>query len=94
MAHYFRSTMEKIECCISKLVIILIIAYRYLISPVLGNRCRFFPSCSEYAKEAIERYGLLRGGKLAIKRICSCHPFHAGGFDPVPEKVITIKLKK
>jgi len=57
-----------------------------VISPLLGPRCRFFPSCSSYAEEAIEKHGIAKGGWLATKRICRCHPFNEGGFDPVPEK--------
>jgi len=59
--------------------------YRVAISPLLGPRCRFEPSCSEYAIEAIQRYGPLRGGWLAAKRILSCHPWGRTGYDPVPE---------
>lgn len=63
---------------------VLIRGYRYVISPLLGPRCRFHPSCSAYALEAVERYGLCRGGWLALKRLGKCHPWHAGGLDPVP----------
>lgn len=69
-----------------KLVLFLISAYRYLISPFLGNNCRFYPSCSEYAETAVSRFGLFRGGRLALIRLSHCHPWHAGGLDPVPEK--------
>ena len=62
----------------------LIRGYQYLISPLLGHRCRFFPSCSHYATEAISRYGSTKGSYLAVKRIFKCHPFHPGGYDPVP----------
>jgi hypothetical protein len=62
----------------------LIRAYQYLISPVLPPSCRFTPTCSQYAYEAISRYGVMRGGLVAIKRILRCHPFHPGGYDPVP----------
>ncbi len=69
-----------------KLLILLIQAYRYLLSPLLGPHCRYYPSCSSYALTALERHGVLRGGSLAVKRLCRCHPWHEGGFDPVPEK--------
>ena len=58
--------------------------YQYLISPFLGQNCRFEPTCSSYAYEAIVEHGLVKGGYLAIRRILKCHPFHEGGFDPVP----------
>ncbi|AKU14622.1 membrane protein insertion efficiency factor YidD [Aromatoleum toluclasticum] len=58
--------------------------YRYAISPMLGRNCRFHPSCSEYAAEAVQRHGALKGGWLALKRVGRCHPFHPGGYDPVP----------
>lgn len=64
-------------------VLLLISGYRRFISPLLGRHCRFYPTCSEYAAEAIARYGLARGGLMAIRRIGRCHPFHEGGFDPV-----------
>ncbi|WP_130472933.1 membrane protein insertion efficiency factor YidD [Candidatus Magnetaquicoccus inordinatus] len=66
------------------LLIGLIHLYRYLLSPILPRSCRFFPSCSEYALEAVQRYGGWRGGWLAVKRLLRCHPFHPGGFDPLP----------
>jgi uncharacterized protein len=59
-------------------------AYQLLISPLLWQHCRFYPSCSQYALEAIERYGSLRGSALALRRLARCHPFNAGGYDPVP----------
>ncbi len=62
----------------------LIRVYQYTLSPFLGPSCRFHPSCSEYAYQAIMRHGPLRGLLLAIKRILRCHPFHPGGVDPVP----------
>lgn len=64
----------------------LIAFYRRWVSPLLPPRCRFVPSCSAYAAEAIESYGTVRGGWLATRRICRCHPFHPGGYDPVPRR--------
>ena len=69
-----------------KIFIYLIGAYRYMISPFLGNICRFYPSCSEYAQTAIGRFGVLRGSWLSLRRVSCCHPWHEGGHDPVPEK--------
>ncbi len=66
------------------LVAFLIRVYQWTLSPLLGPACRFYPSCSHYAREAILRFGLLRGGWLALKRLGRCHPWHPGGFDPVP----------
>ncbi|MGY0218605.1 membrane protein insertion efficiency factor YidD [Endozoicomonadaceae bacterium StTr2] len=67
-----------------RLLLLLIRFYSYAISPLLGKNCRFYPSCSSYAHQALEEYGLLKGGKLAFLRIMRCHPWHPGGFDPVP----------
>ncbi|PZM97402.1 MAG: membrane protein insertion efficiency factor YidD [Actinobacteria bacterium] len=61
-----------------------IIAYRRWISPALPARCRFYPSCSAYALEAVARHGAVRGAGLAVRRLLRCHPFHPGGYDPVP----------
>ena len=65
----------------------LIRLYQVLLSPLLGNRCRFHPSCSHYALEAVSRFGVFRGGWLTLCRLGRCHPFHPGGFDPVPAAV-------
>lgn len=59
--------------------------YQITISPILGANCRFIPTCSAYALEAIQTHGVVRGGWLSIKRIARCHPYHEGGFDPVPQ---------
>ncbi|HEU4423861.1 MAG TPA: membrane protein insertion efficiency factor YidD [Pilimelia sp.] len=68
----------------ARLLVLPIIAYRRWISPALPARCRFYPSCSAYALEAIARHGALRGTVLAVLRLLRCHPFHPGGYDPVP----------
>jgi putative membrane protein insertion efficiency factor len=67
---------------------ILIRGYQLAISPLFGPRCRFYPSCSQYAMEAMETHGALQGTWLTIKRISRCHPFHEGGFDPVPDRCL------
>lgn len=64
-------------------LIFLIRAYRLVISPLLPPSCRFTPTCSEYAMQAIEKYGALRGAYLGARRLLRCHPFHSGGYDPV-----------
>jgi putative membrane protein insertion efficiency factor len=69
-----------------KLLIALIRGYQLLISPLLGNHCRFDPSCSSYMAEAIDRHGSARGTWLGLRRLARCHPWHAGGYDPVPDK--------
>jgi len=66
--------------------VLLIKFYRYVISPWVGHHCRFHPTCSSYALDAIERFGALRGSYLTIIRLSKCHPWHEGGLDPVPEK--------
>jgi putative membrane protein insertion efficiency factor len=63
---------------------LLVRAYQLLVSPILGPRCRFAPSCSEYAVEALARHGALRGTWLAVRRISKCHPWGGSGYDPVP----------
>lgn len=66
------------------LLLALVKFYRMCISPMFPPSCRYVPTCSEYALIAIERYGAMKGGWLAVKRICRCHPWHEGGYDPVP----------
>ncbi len=68
-----------------RLLVAILRGYRLLVSPMLGPNCRFHPSCSAYAIEALERHGALRGGWMSFRRVCRCHPWHAGGYDPVPD---------
>ncbi|MEW5904503.1 MAG: membrane protein insertion efficiency factor YidD [Pseudomonadota bacterium] len=64
--------------------LLLIKTYKFLISPLLPPSCRFHPSCSQYAEEAISRHGAVKGGWMSVKRIARCNPWNAGGYDPVP----------
>jgi uncharacterized protein len=76
------------------LLMALVRGYQLLISPMLGSNCRFYPSCSCYAHAALQRHGALAGMFLAVRRLLKCHPWHEGGYDPVPEQspaVITWK---
>jgi putative membrane protein insertion efficiency factor len=66
------------------LLIFIITLYQKLISPLLGPSCRYTPTCSQYAKEALSKHGLLKGVILSVRRVLRCHPFHSGGYDPVP----------
>ena len=85
--------MVKINRLVQKSLSLLITLYRYLISPVLGQHCRFYPSCSVYAKTAIEELGVVRGLFYATKRLLCCHPWHPGGIDPVPTQTNRILEK-
>jgi uncharacterized protein len=76
--------IEKIKILIVQGVVGIIRGYQLVISPLFGSVCRFYPSCSQYAIGALLRYGLIKGLWLAIKRLLRCHPWHAGGYDPVP----------
>lgn len=73
-----------LSCAMKSLLLALIDSYKLLLSPFFGSQCRFYPTCSSYAREAIEVHGSLRGSWLAVKRILKCHPWHPGGVDPVP----------
>ncbi|MBU1493203.1 MAG: membrane protein insertion efficiency factor YidD [Actinomycetota bacterium] len=65
----------------------MILVYRRLLSPIMGRNCRYLPSCSQYAYESIEVHGALKGTWMAVRRLGRCHPWHEGGYDPVPRKV-------
>jgi len=73
----------KVGDIIKNILLGLIKLYKYAISPLLPDSCRFVPTCSEYSAEAIKRYGAVKGSYLSVKRILRCHPFHNGGYDPV-----------
>ena len=77
---------NKILLVLQKLFLLLIRFYQVAISPHFGRHCNFMPTCSQYAYIAITRFGVIKGTYLAVRRILKCHPFHEGGFDPVPEK--------
>lgn len=68
-------------------ILLLIKIYQWTLSPFLGGACRFYPSCSRYAAGCVERFGALHGSWMGVRRICRCHPWNPGGFDPVPERV-------
>lgn len=68
------------------LLLLLLRGYKLGVSPFLGQNCRFYPSCSDYAAQAVREHGALCGSVLAAKRVCKCHPWHPGGVDPVPPK--------
>ena len=70
----------------ARVLIVPVVGYRRFVSPLLGPRCRFVPSCSEYTLEALRRHGAARGLWLSVRRLARCHPFHPGGYDPVPAR--------
>lgn len=80
----------------SQLAIKCIHGYRYLLSPWIGNQCRFYPTCSHYAEEAISIYGVTKGSYLTLRRLLKCHPWHPGGLDPVikPETSGTTSIQQ
>ena len=75
------------------MILLLIKGYRLILSPYFGFDCRYFPTCSEFTKEALTRYGIIRGIYLGIRRLLRCHPFCKGGFDPVPPNLGWFKVK-
>ena len=79
----FMIVVIRLRTLMGKLALILITGYQSFLSPLLGKNCRFEPTCSCYAHDAIGRFGFLKGSYLSIKRIVKCHPFHPGGYDPL-----------
>ena len=77
--------MHHLVLMIRRLFILLVRGYQLLISPFLGNNCRYMPSCSAYTLEAIDKWGPWRGLWMGLRRVARCHPFHEGGYDPVPD---------
>ena len=73
------------DAVIERFLIAVLRGYKLAISPFLAPSCRFYPTCADYAAEAVERHGALRGSAMAARRLCKCHPWHDGGFDPVPD---------
>ena len=86
-----RCVVERETSLWVRVLIVPIRLYQILISPLLGGRCRFYPSCSNYCIDALRQHGMLSGLWLGLKRICKCHPFHSGGYDPVPPKDSSLK---
>lgn len=68
----------------AKLLLLMVRAYQYVLSPYFGTQCRFTPTCSHYAADALKKYGAIKGGYLTTRRLLRCHPWHDGGYDPIP----------
>jgi hypothetical protein len=79
---------------IKRLVLMLVRGYQLLVSPFLGNNCRFYPTCSSYMLEAIELHGVMRGFWMGLRRVSRCHPYHEGGVDPVPGSELEQEYKQ
>lgn len=89
----YRRHLGGLACLPGKTAILLIKGYQKIVSPWLGQRCRFHPSCSNYCIDALQQHGMVFGLWLGFKRICKCHPFHPGGHDPVPQKKVNPNSK-
>jgi putative membrane protein insertion efficiency factor len=85
-ASMMNSADEAVPTLAARVLSVPVIGYRRFISPFLAPRCRFAPSCSEYALEALRRHGAVRGLWLSVRRLARCHPFNPGGYDPVPAR--------
>jgi len=81
-ARPWRAALRACDRAAAAALVALVVAYKRLLSPLLGNHCRFQPTCSAYFREAVEKYGAVRGGLRGLARICRCHPWHPGGYDP------------
>ena len=90
----FRKTFVLVSSLLAILLIFLIKQYQRFLSPMLGTSCRFYPTCSTYALQCYQNYGLVTGSLLSIKRLCKCHPFHPGGLDEVPLEDINTDFKE
>ena len=84
MKRLLEGAWRVINALLKNALILLILFYKRAISPLLPPSCRFVPTCSQYALEAVRRYGPFKGGRMAIRRLLKCHPFNPGGYDPVP----------
>ena len=85
-ASEMNSTDAAVPTLAARVLIVPVIGYRRFVSPLIAPRCRFAPSCSEYALEALRQHGAARGLWLTVRRLARCHPFHPGGYDPVPTR--------
>ncbi|MDA7742421.1 membrane protein insertion efficiency factor YidD [Francisellaceae bacterium] len=83
---FFKYLYQVFRKAIISLLVFILKIYQYTISPLIGPRCRFYPTCSQYAIEAIKQRGVVVGLWLMIKRLIKCHPYHEGGYDPIPSK--------
>lgn len=85
MNEYGTAVIAALGRAVSRGLLVAIRAYQFLLSPWVGGSCRYWPTCSEYAREAVDRHGAARGSYLAVRRLARCHPYGRGGVDPVPE---------